>query len=229
MKHCLIFLFLGFNLIGLGQTSGSLATDPLFSIGNSPAFYQITKTNIDVEVEGSIYLDQHMKPGKIKMYHQDKFITDLTLRYNVFKDQIEVKKKEVGFIAINSYIEQFEVENESSSQLFSNAKSLGGGLKGFVRLVYKGAIISVYAKHIKKKKTNDSSQPYSSFRDYVEYVDFTDYYFYKMNDRLFIPIKTKKKLLTDFPQLANKKGISKGKLKDEDFLAELAKTIEKPD
>ena len=148
-----VFLCL-LTLKSLAQSEKTLALDPVIGMGNSLAFYHVTKENLDVEVDGSRYFFEDMKPGMVKMKDGTKYIDDLFVRYNVFKDQLEVVKKDVRFIAINRYVSGFIIEDESENHEFYNSNLLSApspDITGFVRLLYKGEVISVYAKHTKKR------------------------------------------------------------------------------
>ena len=158
----------------------------------------------------------------------NSYIEGVELRYDIFYDQLQVKANDVFFAAENELISDFVINDGVASHWFHNSRTYAPDLDlGYIRSVYKGGQVSIFAKDTKRERKSDSSDPYSSARNTIEYLDETDYYIYTSSDKGFVEVKSKKKLLESFPSLKSFGNISKSKLKDEKFLPELAMFLEK--
>ncbi len=199
------------------------------NLGDSPAFSHIqVLKNTDYNTEGTTYFVDDLKPGKIRILNNDTYIENVELRYDIFFDQLQVSANGVFFAAENELISDFVINDGNASHWFYNSRPYAAELElGYVRSIYKGEQVSVFAKDSKRERKTDSSEPYSSVRNTIEYLDEVDYYIYTNSDKGFVEIKSKKKLYESFPSLKEFGNISKSNLKDEEFLPKLAMFLEK--
>ncbi len=199
------------------------------NLGESPAFSHVqVKKTTSFNIEGTTYFQEDLNPGKIRIVKNDEYIEGVDLRYDIFYDQLEVRANGVFFAAENELISDFVMNVGDVEHWFHNSITYAPDLGlGYIRSLYLGDKVSVFAKDSKRERKSDSSEPYSSARNTIEYLDQVDYYIYNKSNNGFTEIKSKKKLLERFPALKDFGSISKGDLKNEDFLPKLAMFLDK--
>ncbi len=211
------------------QQQANLLSGSQRNLGETPFFSHVqVKKNSDYSTKGSTYYINELKPGKIKILKNKTYVEDVELRYDIYFEQLQVRANGVYFAAENDHVSDFVINDGDVDHWFYNSKPYAPDLDlGFIRSIYKGEEIAVFAKDIKRERKNDSSEPYSSVSNTIEYLDEIDYYIYSASNSVFYELKSKKKLLEKFPSLKEFGNISKSNLKNEKFLPELAMFLEK--
>lgn len=199
------------------------------NFANAPAFGELlTMINTDLKIDGTTYYIEKLKQGKVKIFKNEDYLEDVTLRYNVFSEKLEVKLNDSHFFAKNRSVAEFIIEDGKKTHRFFNSRPYSGDLLplGFIRSIYLGEQISLFAKDRKIETKYQSQEAYSAAKNVVRYVDDIQYYIHDKPNSKFISVKSKSKLLEDFPDLTEFGGFSKNKLKNEKFLIELAVFLE---
>ncbi|MEP1095981.1 MAG: hypothetical protein ABJG78_12775 [Cyclobacteriaceae bacterium] len=225
----LLLVMLLFNSFSQAKKN-ELEDAAMRNFADAPAFGELfTMINRDLEVDGTTYYIEKLKPGKIKIFKNDHYLENITLRYNVYSEKLEVKLDDSHFFAKNRNISEFIIEDGKKTHRFFNSRPYSGDLLplGFIRSIYLGEEISLFAKDRKVETKYKSQEAYSSAKNIVRYLDDTQYYIHDKPNSTFILVKSKHKLLEDFPALTKFRNFSKSKLRDEKFLVELAGFIDK--
>jgi hypothetical protein len=90
--HLLIFGMIGATVFSQANNAAYNLNTRQISIEESRAAFGLTQAEFD-RVEGSPYANENFLPGSI--YQGDKLVyKDVLLRYNIFSDEIEIKKSE---------------------------------------------------------------------------------------------------------------------------------------
>lgn len=231
MKKILSISFLFSFIVSVcQQQTNLLATDAFRAMGDQSSFGMMqTKKNLNYSIEGTTYFNETLSPGKIKMFKNDDYIENLELRYNIFYELLEVRANGIFFATENDLVSEFVLTDNGETHKFYNSKPYAGDLipSGFIRVIYDGEKISVFAKDVKNEKKYDSSEPYSSIKNLIKYTDATQYYIFSEADAYFIKVKSRKKLMERFPILKNFGKISGENLQNEVFLKKMAIFMEK--
>ncbi len=198
------------NLTELGLLSNSSLSDPI----------GLTNPDKDFDVKGSPYLNEEFETGWIALGKINDTVSNVEIRYNIFKDALELSN--------NSQIKELNpnpIKAFSSSQLigqslFVNSDYIDGlAASGYVQQVFSGQSLSIYLKHLVTRKIRDSSEPYGSAKNYIEYKEQTKTYFLVGNKSYLI--SNKKDLEVIYRQRDEIKKIKKSELGDPNFLYNL--------
>ena len=223
-----ILLALMFHF-ALAQEASVQSQDALLDLGNVTAFSVVVTgpQEKDFDAVGTMFFTEDFEPGKIKLFRVDREIKGVEIKYDVYNQVVNVKSRNQFFTTKDEYILEFEIDKDSKTHRFINSQhylGLDDFSMGFLRSLFEGNTISLFAKDAKKRSVQDSSEPYTSSKNYVKYTDELQYLLFK--DGKFEEVKSPKKITKSYPSLKDYKKITAKTLKDEDFLVSMAKFLD---
>jgi hypothetical protein len=172
------------------------------NVGSASVFVADQRRN---EIQGSPYLNENWGKGKM-VYNNEYYSNDLGFRYNVLKNQLEIRFNNGETTAPhNARLMQFSVVLNRKIHLFKHFDVVGESQDQFFEALYEGQNIQLIKCYKKSFRKGEEGQ--GSFGTLVldSYEDVERYYIKTSPTAEFTLLKLKKKnLLEAFPKQNDK-------------------------